>query len=77
MALRNAPGLSKFPAVLRVLAVTIGWAFAEAVAQYALPLVIGARGNEFSWEYLEMGILANISIVSAWPLSKRAVSRSL
>lgn len=40
-----------------------GWGFAEALVSYFIPLWIGARGTEFSWDYIEMGVEANLNIV--------------
>ena len=40
-----------------------GWSFAEAIGLYIVPLWSGARGMEFSWEYVQMGISSNISLV--------------
>eukprot|EP00465_Bigelowiella_longifila_P004778 CAMPEP_0185262682 /NCGR_PEP_ID=MMETSP1359-20130426/10770_1 /TAXON_ID=552665 /ORGANISM="Bigelowiella longifila, Strain CCMP242" /LENGTH=155 /DNA_ID=CAMNT_0027849701 /DNA_START=212 /DNA_END=679 /DNA_ORIENTATION=+ len=51
------------PNHLRILAVALGWAGAEAIVHYLIPLWIGARDIEFSWEYIEMGLLSNINIL--------------
>ncbi len=48
---------------LRILAIGLGWAVTDSLLQYAAPLWIGARGLEFSWQYLEMGVHANIDLV--------------
>jgi len=61
--LKWTPNISKFEYSIRVLAVGIGWAFAESVALYLIPLWIGARGMQFSWEYIEMGIASNVNLV--------------
>ncbi len=55
---RDLPGNT-----LRVLAVGLGWSFAQSITHYAPALWTGARGTEFSWEYLEMGVNANIDLV--------------
>ena len=44
------------------LSVLAGWAGADAVFSKILPLWVGARGAEFSWEYLQMGMDANLRI---------------
>jgi hypothetical protein len=41
----------------------IGWSTAEAIVSYLIPLWIGARGMEFSWQYIEMGVTSNINLV--------------
>lgn len=50
-----------------------GWALFESLAQFLLPLWIGARGMEFSWEYIEMGIDSNVNLVGpaelSWPVA--------
>jgi len=51
------------PNHLRILAVALGWACAEAIAHYFIPLWIGARDIEFSWQYVEMGLLSNINLI--------------
>eukprot|EP00470_Lotharella_oceanica_P001243 CAMPEP_0170168568 /NCGR_PEP_ID=MMETSP0040_2-20121228/1555_1 /TAXON_ID=641309 /ORGANISM="Lotharella oceanica, Strain CCMP622" /LENGTH=177 /DNA_ID=CAMNT_0010406839 /DNA_START=229 /DNA_END=762 /DNA_ORIENTATION=+ len=51
------------PNHLRVLAVAIGWACAEALVHYLIPLWIGARDVEFSWDYIEMGVQSNINLI--------------
>jgi len=56
------PRLSKFETSARILCVGIGWSAGEAIASYLIPLWIGARGMEFSWQYIEMGISANINL---------------
>jgi hypothetical protein len=47
---------------LRLLCVGLGWSVAESATHYAPALWIGARGMEFSWEYLHMGVSANIDL---------------
>jgi len=39
-----------------------GWACAEALVHYLLPLWIGARDVDFSWDYIEMGLLSNVNL---------------
>jgi hypothetical protein len=78
--LQLTPNLSKFEHGVRVLALgtglgscdcvvfielpCLGWAFAESVVSYLIPLWIGARGMQFSWEFIEMGVASNINMVS-------------
>jgi len=62
LTLKSA-NLSKFDYSARILAVGLGWSFAESVALFFIPLWIGARGMEFSWEYIEMGIASNINLL--------------
>lgn len=44
-------------------AVGLGWAFADSVLHRLAPLWIGARGLEFTWEYIYQGIEANANLV--------------
>jgi len=55
--------LAKYEHHVRVLAVGLGWTFAESLVLYLIPLWIGARGMEFEWEYIEMGVASNISLL--------------
>jgi hypothetical protein len=41
----------------------IGWAFADALLHRLAPLWVGARGLEFTWEYLLQGIESNANLV--------------
>ncbi|ELR18256.1 uncharacterized protein ACA1_370090 [Acanthamoeba castellanii str. Neff] len=47
----------------RVLSVGLGWAVAESILMRLAPLWIGARQLEFSWEYIQMSIEANFSLL--------------
>jgi hypothetical protein len=40
-----------------------GWAFADSVLHRLAPLWIGARGLEFTWEYIFQGVEANANLV--------------
>lgn len=40
-----------------------GWAFADSVLHRLAPLWVGARGLEFTWEYILQGIEANANLV--------------
>ncbi|WOK91666.1 transmembrane protein 147 [Canna indica] len=44
-------------------AVGLGWAFADSVLHRLAPLWVGARGLEFTWEYIFQGIEANANLV--------------
>ena len=44
-------------------AVALGWAFADAVLHRLAPLWVGAKGLEFTWEYLLQGVEANADLV--------------
>jgi len=55
--------LAKYEHHVRVLAVGLGWTFAESLILYLIPLWMGARGMEFEWEYVEMGVASNISLL--------------
>eukprot|EP01006_Ploeotia_vitrea_P046721 TRINITY_DN67056_c6_g1_i1.p1 TRINITY_DN67056_c6_g1~~TRINITY_DN67056_c6_g1_i1.p1 ORF type:complete len:230 (-),score=117.15 TRINITY_DN67056_c6_g1_i1:954-1643(-) len=61
ITLQRAPG--RLPKALRVLAVGLGWGLAEALLSYLIPLWMGARGMEFDWQYVRIGITANVNIV--------------
>ncbi|KAG9147086.1 hypothetical protein Leryth_005334 [Lithospermum erythrorhizon] len=43
-------------------AVGLGWAFADAVLHRLLPLWVGARGLEFTWDYILQGLEANANL---------------
>lgn len=40
-----------------------GWAFADAVLHRLAPLWVGARGLEFTWDYILQGLEANANLV--------------
>uniref|UniRef100_A0A0E0GU85 BOS complex subunit TMEM147 n=1 Tax=Oryza nivara TaxID=4536 RepID=A0A0E0GU85_ORYNI len=44
-------------------AVGLGWAFADSVLHRLAPLWIGARGLEFTWEYIFQGLEANANLL--------------
>ncbi|XP_028921157.1 transmembrane protein 147 [Ornithorhynchus anatinus] len=48
---------------LKVMVAAMGWATAELVTARCIPLWVGARGIEFDWKYIQMGIESNISLV--------------
>lgn len=57
------PNLSKFSHPHRILCVGVGWSFVQSLALYFIPLWIGARGTEFSWEYMLMGVASNVNLL--------------
>lgn len=61
VALRGTD-LAKFTTGWRIMAVTVGWCFAEALFSNLVPLWVGARGVEFSWTYVEMAVLTNVRL---------------
>lgn len=44
-------------------AVGLGWAFADSVLHRLVPLWVGARGLEYTWEYIFQGLEANANLV--------------
>ncbi|PKA60957.1 alcohol dehydrogenase [Apostasia shenzhenica] len=54
---RNISQTHKFQAV------GLGWAFADSVLYRLAPLWIGARGLEFTWDYIFQGLEANANLV--------------
>ncbi|RZC55656.1 hypothetical protein C5167_014511 [Papaver somniferum] len=44
-------------------AVGLGWAFADSVLHRLAPLWVGARGLEFTWEYVLQGLESNANLV--------------
>ncbi|KAF5190979.1 Transmembrane protein [Thalictrum thalictroides] len=54
---RNISQTHKFQAV------GLGWAFADSVLHRLAPLWVGARGLEFTWEYILQGLEANANLV--------------
>jgi len=61
--LQLTPKLSKFSHGDRIITVGLGWALTESLVLYLLPLWLGARGLEFSWEFIEMGVASNINLL--------------
>eukprot|EP00823_Brevimastigomonas_motovehiculus_P000321 TRINITY_DN10414_c0_g1_i1.p1 TRINITY_DN10414_c0_g1~~TRINITY_DN10414_c0_g1_i1.p1 ORF type:complete len:226 (-),score=31.89 TRINITY_DN10414_c0_g1_i1:227-904(-) len=55
--------MNRFAASDRLLIVSIGWSFAEALLTNLIPFWMGARGMEFSWEYIQMAITSNLNIL--------------
>ncbi|NWZ98450.1 TM147 protein, partial [Nesospiza acunhae] len=47
-----------------ILVAALGWASAELLTARCVPLWVGARGVEFDWRHLQMGLDSNISLVS-------------
>ncbi|XP_061300181.1 BOS complex subunit TMEM147 [Pezoporus flaviventris] len=47
---------------LRILVAALGWASAELLTSRCVPLWVGARGVEFDWRHLQMGLDSNISL---------------
>jgi len=48
---------------LKFMIAGVGWASAELIATGFWPLWVGARGIEFDWKYIQMGLDSNISLV--------------
>ncbi|KAM6999579.1 LOW QUALITY PROTEIN: BOS complex subunit TMEM147 [Passerculus sandwichensis] len=46
-----------------ILVAALGWASAELLTARCVPLWVGARGVEFDWRHLQMGLDSNISLV--------------
>ncbi|KAK4374333.1 hypothetical protein RND71_005010 [Anisodus tanguticus] len=44
-------------------AVGLGWAFADSVLHRLAPLWVGARGLEFTWDYILQGLEANANLI--------------
>lgn len=40
-----------------------GWAFADSILHRLAPLWVGARGLEFTWDYILQGLEANANLV--------------
>ncbi|XP_065510745.1 BOS complex subunit TMEM147-like isoform X1 [Caloenas nicobarica] len=57
-ALWRGPGRGQ----LRILVAALGWASAELLTSRCVPLWVGARGVEFDWRHLQMGLESNISL---------------
>jgi hypothetical protein len=53
----------------KVLAIGLGWAFVDAIFRRLLPLWIGARGVEFEWQYIQMSVDSNITLISSVTLT--------
>merc|ERR1712188_30520 len=50
------------PDSVRRLVIGVSWATTDSLLRHLLPLWVGARGIEFSWEYMAKAIEANLSI---------------
>lgn len=46
-----------------------GWAFADSVLHRLAPLWVGARGLEFTWDYILQGLEANANLVCSFHIS--------
>jgi hypothetical protein len=67
-----------------VLLTGLGWSLAEAVTLHLIPLWIEARGMEFEWKYIFIGLTANINmfwafgmVATVWLLRRTNLSRNL
>ncbi|KAL2504160.1 hypothetical protein Adt_19781 [Abeliophyllum distichum] len=60
---RNISQCHKFQAV------GLGWAFADSVLHRLAPLWVGARGLEFTWDYIFQGLEANANLVLSLSLA--------
>eukprot|EP00297_Palpitomonas_bilix_P018456 CAMPEP_0113893830 /NCGR_PEP_ID=MMETSP0780_2-20120614/16330_1 /TAXON_ID=652834 /ORGANISM="Palpitomonas bilix" /LENGTH=190 /DNA_ID=CAMNT_0000884203 /DNA_START=178 /DNA_END=750 /DNA_ORIENTATION=+ /assembly_acc=CAM_ASM_000599 len=43
--------------------VALGWAFIESFTTNIAPLWVGARGSEFDWKYIGMGVKSNMRLI--------------
>eukprot|EP01027_Heterolobosea_sp_BB2_P004951 GEZU01007616.1.p1 GENE.GEZU01007616.1~~GEZU01007616.1.p1 ORF type:complete len:227 (-),score=38.49 GEZU01007616.1:62-742(-) len=48
----------------KVLSAGLGWAAGEAIISRFLPIWIGARGQEFDWQYIQLSIRSNFDLFS-------------
>jgi len=69
---------------LKILVAGVGWAMAELVSMRLLPLWVGARGIEFSWQYIQLSFEANISLahhiimaVLIWMWTRNNIEKSV
>lgn len=49
--------------IKKMLSFCSGWAFADSVLHRLAPLWVGARGLEFTWDYVLQGLEANANLV--------------
>ena len=49
----------------KVLTAGIGWGTAELLLTRVFAIWVGAKGVEFNWRYIQLGLDANISLVSS------------
>lgn len=47
----------------KVMGCYAGWAFADALLHRLAPLWVGAKGLEFTWEFLLQGLESNANLV--------------
>jgi len=59
VALSRIPGRGH----AKILTAGIGWGTAELIFSRVLAIWVGAKGVEFNWRYIQMGLDANISLV--------------
>eukprot|EP01136_Pigoraptor_vietnamica_P042783 Opistho-1_new@17356 len=71
------------PGDLKPLIVGLGWAAGEAAVTLLLPLWVGARGDEFDWKFIRMGLDANLRLVHhigvamlLWLLTRNDMSKA-
>ena len=48
---------------LKVLAVSLGWSLADSLCMHLFYFLMNATGEEFTWEYIQTGILSNVDLI--------------
>lgn len=48
---------------LKVITIGLGWALADSLCLYLLYFLTNAIGDEFTWEYIQAALQANISLI--------------
>ena len=48
---------------LKVLAVGLGWSLADSLCMHLFYFLMNATGEEFTWEYIQTGILSNVDLI--------------
>ena len=48
---------------LKVVAVTVGWTLADSLCMHLFYFLMNATGEEFTWEYIQTGIIANVDLI--------------
>lgn len=48
---------------IKVLSISLIWAFFDAICLYLFYFIINSTGEEFTWEYIQTAILSNVEMV--------------
>lgn len=63
MALKNKSSFSDQEAHLKVITVGLAWSLSESLFSYFLYFLFNSTSEEFSWEYIQTSLMANIDLL--------------